>query len=121
MLNCTFPEWQDNHLEFTEVQEQNLQTAGKSSRYHLLHFDHANGLHFCHRFLWHICCAGAANVLAFATSSHFQGSERVRCRINFTIELYQDNPKFVFFLFTSFASLHLHFLMFPSFGRIIPF
>jgi len=31
MLNCTFPEWQDKHFELTEVQEQNLQTAGKSS------------------------------------------------------------------------------------------
>ena len=54
-------------------------------------------------------------MLAFAYGC--QGSERVRCRLSFTLEIYQDNQKFVFFLFflfISFTSLHLHFLMFPS-------
>ena len=64
--------------------------------YHLRHFHHANGLHFCHRFLLHICRAGAANVLTLACAD-FQGWERVRCRLNFTVKIYQD-PKFVFLL-----------------------
>ena len=98
MLNCTFPEWQDKHFELTEVQEQNLQTAGKSSVI--------------------ICCTSIMPMVSIsATVSYgifvvqvqpmcspsppaliFKGSERVRCRIDFTIELYQGNPKICVFL-----------------------
>ena len=58
----------------------------------------------CHRFL-HLCCAGAANVLAFTCD---QGSERVWC-----IESPSDSRIFL-------TSLHLHF-RFPFLVESNPF
>lgn len=84
------------------------------SCYHLPRFDHAICLHVCHPFLWHFCPAGAAKVRTRACADS-QGWERVRCRLNFIkIWLYQKVTNLCFFLFASFASLHLHFLVFLS-------
>ena len=65
------------------------------------------------------CRAGAANVLAFTYGC--QGSERVRCRLSFTIEIYQDNPKFVFFLVYIIYISAFAFSDVSIFGRIIHF
>ena len=97
-----------------------LKTAGFNSNgprvmiscYHLRRFHHANGHHFCHRFLWHICRAGAAKVLALACAD-FQGWERVRCRLNFTVKIFKIQS-LCFYLFASFTSVPLHFLVLVS-------
>lgn len=117
--------WQDKHFEFTEVQEQNswkqlpgLQWSEGDDQ--LLHFHHADGIHFCHRFLLHICSAGAANVLTLACAD-FQGWERVWCRLNFTVKIYQKGTHLCFYLFASFTSVPLHFLVLVSLVKSNPF
>ena len=78
-----------------------------------MQFHHADGINFCHRFLLHICRAGAAKVLTLACAD-FQGWERVRCRLNFTVKIYQKGTHVCFYLFASFTSVPLHFLVFFS-------